>query len=133
MLPEFAVILVIPVACAVARPVLLIVATLVLDEFHVTSPVISVVVPSVNVPIALNCPVPSERIEALFGVTAIDARFAIVTLTLVVPLRLSNAAVRVTVPGATPVTSPVLETVASLVSEEDQSTVLVIVFVVPSL
>jgi hypothetical protein len=51
----------------------LIVATLVLDEFHVTSPVISVVVPSVNVPIALNCSAPSESIEALFGVTAIDA------------------------------------------------------------
>jgi hypothetical protein len=49
------------------------VATLVLDEFHVTSPVISVVVPSVNVPIALNCSAPSESIEALFGVTAIDA------------------------------------------------------------
>src|SRR5580693_2661561 len=133
MLPEIAVILVVPVACAVARPLLLSVATLVLDEFHVTSPVISVVVPSVNVPIALNCSVPSASIEALFGVTAIDARFAIVTVTLVVPLMLFKAAVIVTVPGATPVTSPVLETVASLVSEEDQSTVLVMVFVLPSL
>jgi hypothetical protein len=54
-------------------------------------------------------------------------------VTLVAPLILFNAAVTVTVPGATPVTSPALETVASLVSEEDQSTVLVMVFVLPSL
>jgi hypothetical protein len=62
-----------------------------------------------------------------------DARFAMVIVTLVAPLRSSSAAVTVTVPGATPVTSPALETVASPVSEEVQSTVLVIVFVLPSL
>lgn len=133
ILPELAVIFVVPVATAVARPLLLIVATPVLDEPHVTSSVMLVVVPSFNVPMALNCWVPSERIDALFGVTAIDARFAIVIVTLVAPLMAPDVAVTLTVPGSAPVTSPLSEIVASLTSEEDQLTEVVIVFVLPSL
>ncbi len=59
VLPEIftrlAVMVVAPVATAVARPVLLIVATDVFDELQVTCKVKSWVVPSENVPVAVNC------------------------------------------------------------------------------
>ena len=50
-----AVMVVVPAATVVARPALLIVATEVLDELQATVVVISWVVPSKNVPVAVNC------------------------------------------------------------------------------
>lgn len=50
-----AVIVVVPVATAVARPVLLIVATLGAEELHVAEEETSLLVPSPNEPIAVNC------------------------------------------------------------------------------
>ena len=56
ILPEVAVMVAVPLATAVAKPVLLlIVATEVLDELQATVVVISWVVPSKNVPVAVNC------------------------------------------------------------------------------
>ena len=55
ILPEVAVMVVVPAATVVARPALLIVATEVLDELQATVVVISWVVPSKNVPVAVNC------------------------------------------------------------------------------
>ena len=55
ILPEVAVIVVVPAATVMARPALLIGATEVLDELQLTDAVISWVVPSKNVPVAVNC------------------------------------------------------------------------------
>ena len=53
-LPEIAVIVVVPAPNEVANPALLVVATTVSDEFHVTVAVRSCVVLSENVPVATN-------------------------------------------------------------------------------
>ena len=53
--PEVAVMVVVPAVRAVARPLLLTVATEVSDELQVTCVVISWVVPSEKVPVAVNC------------------------------------------------------------------------------
>ena len=53
--PKVAMMVVIPVASAVVRPLLVIVATAGLEESHVTSVVISWLVPSEYVPVAVSC------------------------------------------------------------------------------
>ena len=53
--PELAWIVVEPVPAAVARPAALIVATVTAVELHVAVLVRSCVVPSLNVPVAVNC------------------------------------------------------------------------------
>jgi hypothetical protein len=53
--PEVAVMVAVPAATAVARPLLLTVAADVFDELQVTCVVISRLVPSENVPVAANC------------------------------------------------------------------------------
>ena len=55
MLPAIAVIAVFPGAVPVARPVGLMVATPVLDDTQVTLPLMSRVLPSEKVPLAVNC------------------------------------------------------------------------------
>ena len=55
IVPEVAVMVAVPAVRAVARPLLLIPATVVLDELQVTCVVISRVVPSEKVPVAVNC------------------------------------------------------------------------------
>jgi hypothetical protein len=133
VLPEVAVMCVVPVACAVAKPLLPIVATLVSDDFQVTAFVMSTVDPSSSVPMAVNCFVPSEAIEALVGLIAIERKFATVTVTLVEPLIVTEVAVTSIVPYETPVTRPLSDTVATEVSSEDQLTDPVMFFVLPSL
>jgi hypothetical protein len=55
ILPELAVMVAVPAATAVARPLLLTVADDVFDELQLTSLVTSRLVPSENVPVAANC------------------------------------------------------------------------------
>ena len=55
IVPEVAVMVAVPAVRAVARPLLLIPATVVLDELQVTCVVISRVVPSEKVAVAVNC------------------------------------------------------------------------------
>ena len=55
ILPEVAEMAAIPAATALAKPLLLTVATEVLDELQVTCVVISWLVPSENMPEAANC------------------------------------------------------------------------------
>lgn len=74
--PEEAEIVVEPTATLVALPPAAIVATPALEEFQVTDAVRSCVLPSVNVPVAVNaCLVPSATDE-FAGVTAIDTKAA---------------------------------------------------------
>jgi hypothetical protein len=54
-LPEVAVMVAVPVVIALARPLLSTVATGIFNDFQATWVVISWVVPSVYVPVALSC------------------------------------------------------------------------------
>src|SRR3954471_10810506 len=78
--PEAAVMLVVPGAALVAKPCLsdelLIVATELASELHWTVEVRFWVVPSVNVPVALNCWVVPNGMEGIAGVTASETRVA---------------------------------------------------------
>jgi hypothetical protein len=67
--PEVAVTLGLPIATAVASPELLIVATVVLDELQVAEAVKSCLLPSLNVPVAVNCWVVPVVIDGFPGVT----------------------------------------------------------------
>jgi hypothetical protein len=70
--PEVAVMVAVPAATAVARPLLLTVAADVFDELQVTCVVISRVVPSENVPVAANCWTTPAGMLGLAGVTATE-------------------------------------------------------------
>ena len=132
ILPEVAVMVAVPAATAVARPLLLTVATDVLDEVQVTCVVISWVVPSEYVPEAVNCWVVPTGMLGLAGVTAMEDRVAEVTVRVVLPEILPEVAVMVAVPAATAVARPLLLTVATDVLDEVQVTCVVISWVVPS-
>src|SRR5208282_2853824 len=102
----------------VARPLLLIVATDVFDELHVTGLVIVCVPPPTYVPVAVNCSVVPPLIVGALGVTAIEDSAG--TVTVVLPLIPLSAAAIVVEPAFTAVTTPVLLTVATAVFEEVQ-------------
>ena len=82
---------------------------------------------SENVAIAVICWVAALASVLLAGVTATAVTTAAVTVTLVVPEMLLMAAVMVALPSATGVTTPLAETVAMAVFEDDQVTELVMV------
>ena len=132
ILPEVAVMVEVPAATAVARPLLLTVAIDVFDELQVTWVVISWVVPSENVPVAVNCWVaPTDRL-GLDGVTAMDDRVAEFTVRIVFPEIVPEVAVMVVTPVARAVARPLLLTVAIDVFDELQVTWVVISWLVPS-
>ncbi len=64
--------MVLPAPTPVANPPVVIVATPVFDEVQVTEPVMSCVVPSLNVTVALNCVVSPLAMVRLLVVTEID-------------------------------------------------------------
>ena len=72
-----AVMFVVPTPTPVARPVALIVAAEMFDDAHVTELVRFCIVPSLNVPVAVNCCVRPLAIEGFDGVTAIDVSVAV--------------------------------------------------------
>src|SRR5262249_61331522 len=99
--PEVALMVVVPAATAVARPwvplVLLMVAVPVTDEAHVTDVVRFWVLPSLNVPVAVNCWVAPLAIDGFAGVTASDVNVGVgVTVTIAVT-EMPSVAVTVTV------------------------------------
>jgi len=71
------------------------------------------------VPVAVNCCEPPNPIAALAGVTAIDARVALVTLSVAVPICPAKAAEIVVAPGAVAVASPKLPLVLLIVPTEE--------------
>jgi hypothetical protein len=111
--PKVAVMITVPPETAVARPLLLTVATSVFDEFQVACVVISKLAPSEKVPMAVNCSVsPTAGIGAA-GVTVIEDRVAGVTVRVALPSIPPELAVMVTVPGEMAVARPVLSIVAT--------------------
>jgi hypothetical protein len=111
-----------------AAPVVDTVATLKTDVDQFTLAVMSCVVASVYVPIAVNCWLVPSGTDAWSGVTAIETSCAELTVTTVlaaIPVAGSEALI-VAVPGATPFTSPLdgaaVETVATAGREVVQVT-----------
>jgi len=91
------------------------------------------VVPSLNVPVAVNCCVAPFAIDGFAGVTAIDCSVAAVTVSTVEPLIDDDVAVIVEVPTPAAVARPDALIVAMDVVPEFHVTVLVRFCVVPSL
>jgi hypothetical protein len=113
IVPTAAVITVVPTDTAVAWAPGVIVATPVLTELQVAVAVMSWVVPSEKVPVAVNCCVPATaRRGGGAGVTAIDCNAAAVTVTVVFPVTPPTPAVITDVPAASALVSPVAVTLA---------------------
>ena len=89
--------------------------------------------PSLNVPVAVNCCVIPNGIVVPAGLIVIDTSTAAVTVSSVDPLTLPTLAVIVAVPIPTPLPSPALLTVAVDGVSEDQVAALVSSCALPSL
>jgi len=106
-----------------ARPELLIVARAVSEELQVAEEVISAVLPSLNVPVALNCAVFPGVTLGFAGVNAIDTKVGggAITISIVEPVRRCVpwlVAVMVVKPGFSALASPPELMVAIVVSDE---------------
>src|SRR5438552_6627287 len=117
-----AVIVAVPGVTPETRPLLLTVATAVLELDHVTVRPESGVPPA-SFGVAVSCGGAPGRADAEGGVTSTVATGTFVTVTDEVPLLPSLVAVIVAVPGVTPDTSPLLLTVATDVLELDHVTI----------
>src|SRR5580692_1928170 len=132
----FAVIVVCPWPAVLASPPAVMVATLTSEDVQVTCAVRSSVVPSLKVPVAVNCWVPPSDMLGSGGATVMELRVASVTVNIADPGNPANCAPMVAVPGATPATKPLvgdaLLTVATEAGDEVQLTELVRFCVLPS-
>ena len=104
--PDAAVIVAVPRLRAVTRPLTVIEAMLVFEELHVTVPVMSCVVPSENVPVAVNCCNVPSGIDGDAGVTAIEFAVAFVTVRVALEKTLPELAVIAELPAAMPIARP---------------------------
>jgi stage V sporulation protein SpoVS len=124
-LPSVALIVVLPAFSAEAKPTLLIVAVVVLDEAHVTLAVRFCVELSLYVPVAVNWSVPPAATDGFTGVTAIDTSVAAVTVSRVFPLTLPSVALIVVLPAFSAEARPALLIVAVVVLEDAHVTLAV--------
>jgi len=124
----------VPIPAPVAKPNVLTVAAAELEEAQVTEFVMVCVLPSLNVPVAVNCSVVPLAIEALGALMVMDCSTAVVTVSAIVfdvtPLCVALIAV---VPTLFAVTRPDALTVATAELEDDQVTEVVRFCVLPSL
>ena len=104
--PEVALTVAVPIPALFARPALSIVAVEVMSDDHATVAVRSWVLPSVNLPVAVNCCLVPSAIEGLGGVNAIDASTAAVTVNVVVSVTEPEVARIFAVPVPKPVANP---------------------------
>jgi hypothetical protein len=107
-----------PSEAETATPAELIAATVVLDEFHVTSDVISWVTVFDNVAVAENCCMAPAAMVGFAGVTAMAATVAEVSV--VEPETPAKVALMVLEPTATAVVTPLVLIVAAAVFDEFQ-------------
>src|SRR5271166_5891740 len=124
-LPLVALIVVLPNFNAAARPPLLIVAVVVLDDAHVTLAVRLCVELSLYVPVAVNCCVPPAATDGFTGVTAMDTSVAAVTVNVVLPETLPLVALIVVLPAFNADAKPVPLIVAVAVLDEAHVTLAV--------
>jgi hypothetical protein len=113
ILPEVAVIVIVPAEAAVAKPVLLTVATDGSDELQMTCVVISNLFASEYMPVALNCWVAPTGIVGSAGLTTMIDRVSGFTVRVVPPEILPEVEVMVVVPIETAKARPVLSIVAT--------------------
>jgi hypothetical protein len=123
--PEVAVMVAVPAAMEVARPLLLTVATDVLDEVQMTRVVMSKLVPSEYAPEAANCWVIPTGMLGLTGVTDMEDRVAEFTVRVILPEVFPEMAIMAVVPTAAAVAKPLLLTVATAGLDELQVTCVV--------
>jgi hypothetical protein len=116
--PEVALIVAVPFEALLAKPWLLMVATAMREELHVAVVVRSSVLPSVSVPVAVNCCFVPSAIEGLAGVTAILKRVGGVTVKVLDPLTEADTAAIVVTPWEALLAKPWLVIVATAVLEE---------------
>ncbi len=105
-----------PGARDVAKPVPLMIATDRLDETQVIWVLMSKFVPSENVPMAVNCSVIPAGVTGMLGLVGLmdmELRVSRVTVIVVAPEKSPEVAVMVAVPGAMPLTKPIMPTVAT--------------------
>lgn len=103
-----------PALRAVALPVVEMVATAGVSDDHITELVRFCVLPSVNVPVAVNCCVAFLAIVGLAGVTAIDFNVAAATVRVMEPTTLPEVAVMSVLPADFAVAIPLLLMMATL-------------------
>jgi hypothetical protein len=121
--PNVAVITLVPLLQPVARPVLLMIATAETDELQLATLVMSCMLPSVKVPTAVNCCRPPIPMLGIAGATAMDARVAAVTVSVVELLTAPDVAVMVAVPSPALTANPeALSITATSGAEELQFT-----------
>ncbi len=99
IVPEVAVMVAVPRAMAVARPLLSTVATDVLDELQMTCVLISKLAPLEKAPEAVNCGVNPTGTLGLAVVTDMEDKTAWSTVRVVLPVIVPEVAVMVAVPG----------------------------------
>src|SRR5579862_1007813 len=120
----------------VATPLALIPATEGADEVHETPAVSGCVLPSLKMPLTVNCVVVPLAMDTVAGVMKMDSATAVVTKMVVVFVKPPACAVIVTaLPplSATPVTRPVLGSTEARVESDELHVPFVMVCVVPSL
>jgi hypothetical protein len=106
MLFDVALMVAVPTVTLCARPLLLMGADDNVSELQVAVEVKFCVVPSVKVPVAMNCCVVPNAIDGLSGVTAIDTSAAEVTVNVVEPCTEPEVAVILAVPVSALLASP---------------------------
>ena len=117
-----AMMLAVPVVKLDASPWLLIVTAAGFEEAHKADAVMSCVLLSLKVPVAVNClAVPTAMLE-FAGVTAIETKVAPLTVTLALPVTEPEMAEIVACPADNALTRPEELTEALLVAEDDQVT-----------
>jgi len=134
IVPDVAVMVTLPRSLPVASPLTVMEATLVGAAVHATVPVISCVVLSENVPVAVNCCTVPRGMSAFTGVTLMEVRVALVTVRFALAETPFAVAVMVAVPAATPIIRPCAPfrlTLATEVFDELQTTRPVAFSVVP--
>lgn len=132
--PNFAEIVAFPAETAPTLPVLSTAATDVFEELQVTSFVITCVVPSLSVAVAIQSTKELGANSAVAGVTEIEDTVAAVTVSGADPETPLKVAMMLAVPGLTPVAmSVLLSIVATAVLSELNVTSLVIVWTLLSL
>jgi hypothetical protein len=125
---------VVPAAAAVAKPDELIAAVAGVPEVHVALVVTFCVVPSLYVPVAVNCSVAPVISVGFAGLIAIACSVASVTVSVAELLvTVPDVALIVALPTPAPVASPVALIVATVVADELHVAVFVRFCVLPSL
>jgi hypothetical protein len=116
--PLFAVIMGLPLAIPLTKPVALTVASAVLDELHVAALEMFCVLASVKVPVAVSCCVPPITTIGVAGVTAMETSNAGPTVSSVEVFTLPDAAPIMLEPCTSDVASPAALMVATVVVAE---------------